>query len=44
VFDDNVVFEYQGKLYRLPYLFDGVSVTLGANPELVRVSYVPVGF
>jgi hypothetical protein len=43
VYADNVVYVHDGKLWRLPYVFDGVAATLGATPELVQVQYVPAG-
>jgi hypothetical protein len=42
VFDDVVIYSYDGKLYRVAYTFSGNVATLG-EPEEVQVTYAPVG-
>jgi hypothetical protein len=40
-FDDFVIYEHEGKLWRLNYQFANGAVTLGPTPEQVMRSYVP---
>ena len=43
VFEDSVVFEFDGKLWQLPYTMDGATVKLDeGDPSEVRTTYVPV--
>lgn len=42
VFDETVVFQFDGKLFELAYVFDGSTATLGATPTEVKRDYSPV--
>lgn len=41
VFDASFVYQHDGKLFELAYVFDGTNATLGAAPVEVRRSYAP---
>src|SRR6185436_1562366 len=43
LYDDSAVYEYEGKLYRVPYTAGEGGVSITADPAEVMRSYVPIG-
>jgi hypothetical protein len=43
IYDDNVIYCWEGVLYRVGYGFNESVATLSGSPEAVKVEYVPLG-
>jgi hypothetical protein len=43
IYDDSAVYDYEGKLYRVPYALSETGAQLSGEPAEVMRAYVPVG-